>query len=137
MLFCMLWRCKGGFASVLWYIKNFIFISLLHFREKKKVGLRFHSYVSLCVCVCVWLHTHIFVLKLFMIINFQKYANFVNYVVTHQLPFNSLSVACTDITNFDAYCTVLPTFLSHSLHRVHIFNKIFLGNSCFRWLNSE
>jgi len=62
-----------------------------------------------------------------MIINFQKYASFVNYVVTHQLPFNALSVACTGIIYFVAYCTVRTTFLSHSLRTVHIFSKIFLG----------
>jgi len=68
-----------------------------------------------------------FVLQLFMIINFQKYVSFVNYVVTHHLPFNALSVACTGTMYFDAYCTVHTTFLSQSLCMVHIFNKIFLG----------
>jgi len=61
-----------------------------------------------------------------MIINFQKYASFVNYIVNHQLPFNALSVACTGIIYFDAYCTVLYLPVTSVMYGSH-FNKIFLG----------
>jgi hypothetical protein len=82
----------------------------------------------LCVYVCVTVRLCTILLKLCMTINSQIYACFVNYVVSHQLPLNALSAACTCIyILMHIALSSPPSCLSHSLCMVHIFSKIFLG----------